>query len=451
MTNFRNWTPVVLIALLFFISQIFSAGKEPNALLSIELIGSLILLHTLWFQTYKGRLSKTIWFCIISGILIPIIYLIPIPLDLWLKLPYRSHYEPILKWVTEQTGTLPWISLSLIPQKTFHALIAITPLLSVFLATAGLKSKQIKVLVYLFLLATGIQAIWAMLQASNGSPSFYRTDDVVGAIVGGLRNRDSLSTLMYLAIPTSIGLLFYSLTSSSIDSDEDYDDSRSLNWLINLLLALLTTFLVTASVLSASRGGIFLSFVAVLLSLFIFFRSITLFKSAGIIFTIFSISFVIISSVGIIPVINRFIALDPLEDGRGIIFETTIQGIKSFFPFGSGPSTFQDIYRNFQAIDDINFTNHAHNDYLELLLETGLIGGIWGILSLLVFLSGWWFLRTLRWTDIKYIKIGAGLSTTLFLVHGLVDFNFHTPANALAWVFLAAIFLKKESSNKKAQ
>ncbi len=433
---------VILITLLFFLSQYFSGGKEYSTLLLIEILGSILLLITLSLRTYQYRLSKAIWVCIITGFLIPILYLIPISLEFWQKLPYRSHYQPILEWVIQQTGELPWLGLSLIPQKTFHALIAITPLLAIFLATTGLERKQLKAIIYIFLLAAGFQAAWGIIQHSSGSAAFYRLErSPIGSAIGGYLNRDHFSVLLYLATPISMGLLF-----SSFQHHADTDDDKSTAPMITkLLLSILIIMLIATTILAASRAGIFLIFLAFIISLVVFSKNLSIFKSAGIAFVLAGIASVILSSIGIIPVINRFIALDPFEDGRAIIFKTTIEGIKAFFPIGSGPSTFQEVFRNFQAYDDVGFTNHAHNDYLELLFETGLVGAVWGSMALIVFLSGWWFILKVKWDELKFIKMGAGISTTLFLLHGLVDFNFHTPANALAWCFLAAIFLRKES------
>jgi len=36
--------------------------------------------------------------------------------------------------------------------------------------------------------------------------------------------------------------------------------------------------------------------------------------------------------------------------------------------------------------------------------------------------------------------VGAGLGLLALIVHGMFDFNFHIPANALAFSFLAGVF-----------
>ena len=54
---------------------------------------------------------------------------------------------------------------------------------------------------------------------------------------------------------------------------------------------------------------------------------------------------------------------------------------------GSGVGSFQRVYRHFEDHSAVTrtFANHAHNDYLELALETGIPG-----ILLLVLFFYWW-------------------------------------------------------------
>ena len=91
-----------------------------------------------------------------------------------------------------------------------------------------------------------------------------------------------------------------------------------------------------------------------------------------------------------------------------------------------------------------HFVNNAHNDYLEALFEGG-------VLSLLLLLAALWILlrqwpRLLQkghWGTFRFIQAGAGIGVLLMLLHSLVDFNLHIPANAVFFSFLAAVFLKE--------
>ena len=88
---------------------------------------------------------------------------------------------------------------------------------------------------------------------------------------------------------------------------------------------------------------------------------------------------------------------------------------------------------------------HAHDDYAELVLELGGAGGaIVGRLVLSygvrwVGLAGGWRERSLG-----HLQMAAGLGMLAMAVHGLVDFNFHIPANALYFSFLAGVFFHRD-------
>ncbi len=107
---------------------------------------------------------------------------------------------------------------------------------------------------------------------------------------------------------------------------------------------------------------------------------------------------------------------------------------------GAGMGSFVTVYPQHQtsALDLV--TEHAHNDYIEALTDTGLVGGI-VILALLVFFLGIAF-RNLRGQFkrlLDWIQLGAGVACCGLLVHSFVDFNLHIPANATWFVFCAGL------------
>jgi len=112
-----------------------------------------------------------------------------------------------------------------------------------------------------------------------------------------------------------------------------------------------------------------------------------------------------------------------------------------FLPFGSGLGTFADVFRRYQVEGLPGFVDHAHNDYAELFLELGVAGLAAAALLLIAYAARWaqllrgWPLRSLG-----YLQVGAGLGMMAMLIHGAFDFNFHIPANALYFSFLAGVF-----------
>lgn len=47
------------------------------------------------------------------------------------------------------------------------------------------------------------------------------------------------------------------------------------------------------------------------------------------------------------------------------------------------------------------------------------------------------------WHTFRFIQVAAGISLLLLMLHSLVDFNLHIPANAVYFAFLAAVFMHR--------
>ena len=110
-------------------------------------------------------------------------------------------------------------------------------------------------------------------------------------------------------------------------------------------------------------------------------------------------------------------------------------------PFlGWGLGTFPVVYPQFRGFYSTFFINEAHNDYLQLLAETGLAG----------FLIAAWFLIALfrragsklqNWTETANgaVTVAALVGCVGILVHSALDFNLQIPANAALFYVLCAI------------
>jgi O-antigen ligase len=99
---------------------------------------------------------------------------------------------------------------------------------------------------------------------------------------------------------------------------------------------------------------------------------------------------------------------------------------------GTGLGTIEMVYPPYDSTYDGRVVNHSHNDYLEALAETGILGGLCCL----------WFLGIFLVNALRGISdLGSSFGSVLnlsglvaccgILVHSLVDFNLHIPANAL--------------------
>ena len=108
-------------------------------------------------------------------------------------------------------------------------------------------------------------------------------------------------------------------------------------------------------------------------------------------------------------------------------------------PFvGTGLGSLQLVYPPYESLYDGKIVNHTHNDYLEVLAETGLLGGIccaWFLGVLLV--QSLERLRPFNNSFSGVLQLSGLVACSGFLVHSFVDFNLHIPANALLFFLMA--------------
>lgn len=110
---------------------------------------------------------------------------------------------------------------------------------------------------------------------------------------------------------------------------------------------------------------------------------------------------------------------------------------------GWGLTSFQSVYPQFQSFTDYRVINEAHDDYAQLLAETGVLG--FAIMVLFVALLYRGAARTLRSHSPDCLKLGALSACTGILVHSFVDFNLQIPANAAIFFVLAAMATAQSS------
>ena len=122
---------------------------------------------------------------------------------------------------------------------------------------------------------------------------------------------------------------------------------------------------------------------------------------------------------------------------------------RDHFYWGVGPGHFDYRFREYRPEAFQQRPDHAHNDYVELLADWGVAGGVIIFAGIGIFIVG--LVKT--WPHVRRAEndFGHGMSSRyafylgavsgLFalLVHSLVDFNLHIPANALVAVTLLAL------------
>ena len=198
-----------------------------------------------------------------------------------------------------------------------------------------------------------------------------------------------------------------------------------------------------ALMLSASRGGI-VSFAVEMTLLFLLLmvrriRSKYVLMGGLIVLT----AVMVVSWIGVQEVLQRFSAMrtsDVSTDKRASMRRDTYRIFLEHPVLGTGLGTLPLVFPAYDSLYDAKFVNHSHNDYLETLSDTGILGGL-----CCAWFLGVLFIQALR----GMADLGSSFAAALnlsglvgccgLLVHSLVDFNLHIPANAL--LFFVAAFM----------
>jgi O-antigen ligase len=138
---------------------------------------------------------------------------------------------------------------------------------------------------------------------------------------------------------------------------------------------------------------------------------------------------------------------------RSLLRDATWDAATEFWPVGSGLGTFGAVFAHYQPATIAEFVPHAHSDYVQLLMELGVLALPLTAAALYV---GMRRIRVL-WTAVRNSTLddegrrlaACGLGLLALLLHAWVDFNLRIPANAMIGAFLAGAFCRRWSDGSE--
>lgn len=128
-------------------------------------------------------------------------------------------------------------------------------------------------------------------------------------------------------------------------------------------------------------------------------------------------------------------------EARSWAARTALSIVADYPLVGTGGGSFYNMFLSYRTGEFANgFWDHAHNDFVEIATDFGLLG--LALLGVLVALSLWTVVRVMarRRSPLPWgIAFGVAMSVVALLVHSSVDFNLQIPANALTIVVILAM------------
>jgi O-antigen ligase len=428
-------------------APLIRGGNRPLPLAILECFGIALLALLAWAPgraALTGLPGALVWGGALL-VLVPLLQLVPIPFAWWAALPGHQPFAEVLETAGAAAGLR---ALSIHPVATQYSWLVLIPCVAIFLAVRRFERRQVRRLAMVFVAVACAEAVLGILQAGSARGSAFSLGNpwAGGAATGTYINKNHFAALLAMALPMLLALWAIEMLPVVSQRGEvlrQHPRHADLKFALRALFSALGVILLLALLLSRSRAGIGVGLAVFALAvLTLVWRPATVRVRAALA-VVALIAFVFAAFIGLTPMLERFA---PEEfslgyEGRVELSIATLRAALDFFPFGSGLGTFADVFRRYQAGTIVGFADHAHNDYAEIVLELG-VAGI-GVVVLLgvAYVARWRVvLSDRRSRRLKFMRIAAGLGMLAMMVHGVFDFNFHIPANAIAFSTLAGIF-----------
>ena len=308
-----------------------------------------------------------------------------------------------------------------------------------------ISDKNLKILIRILLGVAILEAIYGIIQALVPSLGVLWVDYIksyLGDARGTYINRNHFAGFMEMMLPLGLA---YTLAAGSWHKKISFKaliSSDRSNFQFFLSIGLIVMAL--ALLLSQSRAGIF-SGVLGFLTFALLMRSSggELPRSFWVVISVIvaMVSFYSIK-IGIDPVLERFLRIGKATS-RFDIWRDSMAMIKDH-PFGIGLAAFKQVFPvyNVSNFSDTRFI-YMHNDYLQLLVETGWIGFLALVGGFYIFLVRSIFkIQHMRLQSDPmrfFLSIGALSGLVSMAFHSFFDFNLQMPANCVYFVMLIGI------------
>lgn len=421
-----RWLLPAYLALCVVLGGASNAGAIANGILQI--LGLLLIIWAFWSPNRELSIpAKQLAAILIACVALGFLQLSPIPHALWLASAGRAELA--------QEGAVVGVEyspllLTLQPHATIMSLAGAIPAMavaSVMLLKTQWKAQDLAIIV---VLAMFVSIALGAVQLSQGTASgayFYEITNR-GSTVGFFANRNHLGTLLLISLPYLTALavhyrrkfrlahppvLFGVLSIAAVTITGIFVNGSRF-----AMLALLPTLIACCLIYFSSPR-------AMSISIKLFPAGVAL-AAALLFFTDVGSYFLKLESEGAVG-------------SREYIWAKTREAIDDFWLLGSGLGTFNLVVRRYEdgAAITSTFMNHAHNDYLQVLLE-------FGVLALPLVLVGlvWWGANSRAlWqsTHSQPFCRAAVIACCIILLHSFVDYPLRTAA--LSGIFVMSLAL----------
>ncbi len=435
-----------LILLTGFLILLWFAGGASRADAAGQVVvrgGSwlILILAALVMPSLEWRRARAVTLLLGLSILLVALHLLPLPPGLWANLPGRELAAQAAKVIGEPQ---PWRPVSMSPGATINALSALVVPVVALVLMLNIGQKQSWRLISVILSLVLVSAVLGLVQLSGGRYDNPLINDIGGLVSGPFANRN------HFALMVAIGCVLlpaWSLRSGANRRVSIPIAAGMLIFFVFIILAIGSRMGILLGV-----AGTLLGFVAVRETLSRELRGVRKRATLGLVAGLAgAVLLAVAISIGFerADSLDRMMATEASADLRARFLPVVLELIGIYFPAGSGFGAFDPVFRIAEPdmLLQTSYVNHAHNDWLELVLDGGLPAAL-----LLLAAAAWWAVASLRaWRagrdEIFIARLGSAV-IGLVMVASLADYPARTPF-IMTLAMIAAVWLDRGTPSGK--
>ncbi len=430
------WLLVAFLAILWVAGGASRADVLGQAVVRFS-AWSIIVVAILALSRVDWRAVKEPAIILGAAALLVALQLVPLPPSIWTELPGREIFtEAAILTGAEQ----PWRPLSISPSGTVNALSSLIVPAVVLLLAANLTREQHWRIAIFVLGLVGAGAVVGVLQFSGANFNNPLINTPAGSVAGNFANRNHFAVFLAIGCVLTLAWAFREETPP-------WKAAAAFGLIVLFILMILAT---------GSRSGVVVGMLGIVLTFLAFrrramrqFKAIPHKIAVPVVLVAFA---VVIGAIWLSVGLDRAASVDRATvlagevDLRLQFWPIVLDMSRSYFPTGTGFGTFDPVFRISEPDGLLNpqYVNLAHNDWLQILLEGGIMG-----LVLLAAAGVWFVLRSFQaWTSNRrpggadLLGKAGVIVVVLILAASVTDYPARTPL-VMALLPLAAMWLVK--------
>ena len=409
-------------------SQVVPGPKTILHVLSLAMICWLLAVRRNIVWRPASLPSVAFVFCALFALL----SLFPLPPAIWANLPGR---EEVVQGFEALNFALPWLPLSLAPEWTAFALPDLLVPIAIYVAARNAASrKEQRFALLTVLTVTCLTALLGMAQLATGAETLYPYAVTnLSSSVGVFSNTNHQACLLAMVFPLAAYLALRP-SGGPFRNDSRSDLRRRAAILAAMIIALGIAF--SGSLAGYGLFGFGLATAIWVLGraerLPLLVRALPLLLLVGLAFDM------LVLKTGLTELLDEFSTKDQASYSREVIAQSTWQAIRDMNWAGSGPNTFEPVYRLYENSDVVSsvYIPQAHNDALQLILEFGVIGAL-TLAALLTWSFIWAYRLIIRRQKRGTFKAVLFIGLVVIGLHSFVDY----PLRTMSIMSVTALYL----------